>query len=78
MEVLFRAVPPSLYLTMAMTEPEENAERFELMKTQGLSELEAAMAMARRIDEARGICGATTSSEETWRWAVTHVPRTAG
>ncbi|WP_085986961.1 conjugative transfer ATPase [Pseudomonas asplenii] len=59
MEVLFRAVPPSLYLTMAMTEPEEKAERFELMKTQGLSELEAAMAVARRIDKARGISNTT-------------------
>ncbi|NWC00527.1 conjugative transfer ATPase [Pseudomonas gingeri] len=55
MEVLFRAVPPSLYLAMAMTEPEEKAERFELMKTHGISELEAAMEVAQRIDRKRGI-----------------------
>ncbi|UZE31684.1 conjugative transfer ATPase [Pseudomonas asplenii] len=55
MEVLFRAVPPSLYLTMAMTEPEEKAERFALMNARGISELEAAMAVAQRMDQARGI-----------------------
>ncbi|MGY2224409.1 conjugative transfer ATPase [Pseudomonas gingeri] len=62
MEVLFRAVPPSLYLTMAMTEPEEKAERFELMKARGISELEAAMEVARRIDGKRGISTATLDS----------------
>ena len=36
MEVLFRAVPPSLYLAMAMTEPEEKAERFQLMQQHGI------------------------------------------
>ncbi|KPA90361.1 hypothetical protein PF66_03169 [Pseudomonas asplenii] len=65
MEVLFRAVPPSLYLIMAMTAPEEKPERFELMKTQGLSELEAAMAMARRIDQARGISNTTILKGDT-------------
>jgi len=55
MEVLFRAVPPSLYLTMAMTEPAEKAERFALMNARGISELEAAMAVAQRMDQARGI-----------------------
>src|SRR3546814_17595862 len=29
MEVLFRAVPPSLYLALAQTEPEEKAERYQ-------------------------------------------------
>ncbi|MFC4160706.1 conjugative transfer ATPase [Chitinimonas lacunae] len=55
MEVLFRAVPPSLHLAMAMTEPEEKAERFQLMKQFGLSELDAALRVAERIDRARGI-----------------------
>src|SRR3546814_21083879 len=32
MEVLFRAVPPRLYLAMAMTAPEEKTERFPLMQ----------------------------------------------
>jgi hypothetical protein len=55
MEALFRAVPPSLYLAMAMTEPEEKAARFKLMQDQGISELEAAIQMAENIDRARGI-----------------------
>lgn len=55
MEVLFRAVPPSLYLAMAMTEPEEKAERFQLMRRHGISELDAAFRMAGKIDCARGI-----------------------
>ncbi|WP_337261536.1 MULTISPECIES: conjugative transfer ATPase [unclassified Serratia (in: enterobacteria)] len=55
MEVLFRAVPPSLYLAMAMTEPEEKAERFQLMQQFGISELDAAFKVAEKIDRARGI-----------------------
>jgi hypothetical protein len=47
MEVLFRAVPPSLYLAMAMTEPEEKAERFQLMQQHGISELDAAFKRGR-------------------------------
>lgn len=54
-EVLFRAVPPSLYLAMAMTEPEEKAERFRVMQELGVNELEAAMEIARRMDLKRGI-----------------------
>ena len=55
MEVLFRAVPPSLYLAMAMTEPEEKAERYQLMRQHGIGELEAAFKVAEKIDRARGI-----------------------
>lgn len=55
MEVLFRAVPPSLYLAMAMTEPEEKAERYQLMQQYGISELDAAFKVAEKIDHARGI-----------------------
>jgi len=55
MEVLFRAVPPSLYLALAQTEPEEKAERYQLMKQHGISELEAAFKVSERIDRARGI-----------------------
>lgn len=55
MEVLFRAVPPSLYLAMAMTEPEEKAERYRLMQEHGISELDAAFRVAEAIDRARGI-----------------------
>jgi len=55
MEVLFRAVPPSLYLAMAMTEPEEKAERYQLMQRYGIGELDAAFKVAEAIDRARGI-----------------------
>lgn len=57
-EVLFRAVPPSLYLAMAMTEPEEKAERFKVMGELGVSELDAAIEIARRVDRVRGIVAA--------------------
>ena len=55
MEGLFRSVPPSLYLAMAMTEPEEKAARFALMQTHGISELEAAIRVAEQIDRGRAI-----------------------
>ncbi|TCL02180.1 conjugative transfer ATPase [Sodalis ligni] len=55
MEILFRAVPPSLYLALAQTEPEEKAERFALMQQYGISELDAAFKVAEKIDQARGI-----------------------
>ncbi|WP_447792077.1 conjugative transfer ATPase [Pseudomonas farris] len=55
LETLFRAVPPSLYLALAMTEPEEKAERWTLIQENDCSELEAAYRVAERIDRARGI-----------------------
>lgn len=55
MEVLFRAVPPSLYLALAMTEPEEKNERYQLMQQQGISELDAAILVAEAMDKKRGI-----------------------
>ena len=55
MEVLFRAVPPSLFLALAQTEPEEKAERYQFMQQYGISELEAAFKVAEKIDQARGI-----------------------
>ncbi len=55
MEVLFRAVPPSLYLALAQTEPEEKAERFQLMQQYDIGELDAAFKVAEKIDRARGI-----------------------
>ena len=54
-ELLFRAVPPSLYLALAQTEPEEKAERHQLMQEYGVSELDAALKIAEAIDRARGI-----------------------
>lgn len=55
MEVLFRAVPPSLNLALAMTEADEKAERFELMKRHEIGELDAALMIADEIDRRRGI-----------------------
>lgn len=54
-EALFRAVPPSLYLALGMTEKEEKAARRELMTKYGISELEAAKRIARELDKGRGI-----------------------
>lgn len=54
-EALYRVVPPSLYLTLAMTEPEEKAERASVMRKYNISELDAAIKMAEFIDQARGI-----------------------
>jgi hypothetical protein len=53
-ETLFRIVPPSFYLALAM-EPVEKSERWKLMQAHDCSELEAAFSMAERIDETRGI-----------------------
>ena len=55
MEVLFRAVVPSLYLSLAMTEMEEKNQRYQLMTEFQISELDAAIRMAAQIDRARGI-----------------------
>lgn len=41
LETFFRAVPPSLYLALAMTEPEVKAERWTLMQDNGCSELDS-------------------------------------
>jgi hypothetical protein len=55
MEVLFRAVLPSINLALAMTDPEEKNERYKLMMKHGLAELDAALRIADAIDRARGI-----------------------
>jgi hypothetical protein len=49
LEALFRVVPPSLFLSLAMTEAEEKAERWELMQEHGCSELDAAVRIAERM-----------------------------
>lgn len=54
-ESLFRVVPPSLYLALAGTEGEEKAERKRIMDELNCSELDAAIEIARRLDEKRGI-----------------------
>ncbi len=55
LEALFRAVPPSLYLALGMTEKEEKAERRALMQEFGCSELEAARRGAQKLDRLRGL-----------------------
>ena len=55
LEALFRAVPPSLYLALGMTEKDEKAARRALMVEHGISELDAAKRIAQQLDIARGI-----------------------
>ncbi len=55
LEALFRAVPPSLYLALGMTEKEEKAERRALMHEFCCSELEAARKVAQKLDRLRGL-----------------------
>ncbi|WP_105903607.1 conjugative transfer ATPase [Vibrio gangliei] len=57
---LFRAVPPSIFLTLSMTEKEEKEQRYKVMselKSEGkpYTELDAAIEMARRLDKLRNI-----------------------
>ncbi|MGY6564193.1 MAG: conjugative transfer ATPase [Halomonadaceae bacterium] len=54
-EALFRIVPPSLALSLAGTEPHEKEERRKVMSELGISEYDAAVEIARRMDEKRGI-----------------------
>lgn len=52
---LFRSVPPSLTLSLAMTEGYEKAERKALMDAHGISEVAAAKLVAAELDRKRGI-----------------------
>jgi hypothetical protein len=51
---LFRNVPPSIVLALAMSDPEENKARAKIMQEQNMDELEAAHFMADHLDKARG------------------------
>lgn len=55
LEVLIRAVPPSLHLALAGTELDEKNQRHELMNRHGINEIDAALLVADQIDRARGI-----------------------
>lgn len=55
MQVLFRTVPPSFILALAMTEKHEKAARAKIMSDEGVSEMEAVVVVAAEIDAARGI-----------------------
>ena len=54
LQALFRNVPPPLSLALAMTEKHEKAERAEIMRERGCSELEAVHVVAERIAAKRG------------------------
>jgi hypothetical protein len=55
-EMLVRQVPPSLFLALAMTESEEKSDRHSLMVKHGLTnEFEAALMVAKEMDQRRGI-----------------------
>ena len=54
LEALFRSVPPPLSLALAMTEKHEKAERAEIMREFGCSEIEAVHVVAERIKAGQG------------------------
>lgn len=54
-DFMFRAVPPSIFLALAMTEGEEKRQRQIIMQEHGCTELEAAFHVAEQLDRARGI-----------------------
>lgn len=54
LEALFRNVPPALPLALAMTEKHEKAQRADIMRERGCSELDAAYIVAQQIENARG------------------------
>jgi conjugative transfer ATPase len=55
---LFRNVPPSIVLALAMSDPDEKKARWTIMQERGLSELDAALYMADELDKARGFSAA--------------------
>ncbi|MFB2639924.1 conjugative transfer ATPase [Shewanella bicestrii] len=52
---LFRSVPPSITLALAMTESHEKAQRRQIMDEYGCSRLEAVGIVSEQIDKSRGI-----------------------
>jgi conjugative transfer ATPase len=52
-ECLFRSVPPSITLALAMTEKEEKSERAAIMRELHCTELQAAYEVAKRLDARR-------------------------
>ncbi len=54
MQALFRNVPPALPIALAMTEKHEKAERRQIMRELQVTELGAAIEVARRITARRG------------------------
>jgi conjugative transfer ATPase len=54
-EMLFRNIPPSHFLAIAMTEKEEKAERRKLMEKHNITEVQAATMVGVELDRLRGI-----------------------
>jgi hypothetical protein len=52
-QVLYRNVPPPLAIALAMTDPEEKAERRRIMDELQCSELDAAIHVAQRLAQRR-------------------------
>lgn len=51
---IFRNIPPSIILALAMSDPDEKRARASIMKQHNVSELDAALIMADELDQARG------------------------
>jgi len=54
-EMLFRTIPPSLILALALNEKDEKADRAVLMKENKITEVQAAYMIADEFDRLRGI-----------------------
>ncbi|MGN5132652.1 hypothetical protein ACTG2E_01000 [Aeromonas veronii] len=67
-EMLVRQVPPSIFLTLAMTDPNEKSERRALMEQYGLSsQYQAAEMMAQELNRKRGLKIRARSSDAVSR-----------
>ncbi|GEA09131.1 conjugative transfer ATPase, PFL_4706 family protein [Alteromonas sp. KUL42] len=51
---VFRNIPPSIILALAMSDPDEKLARASVMKEHNISELDAAIYMGQELDRARG------------------------
>ncbi|NQZ49360.1 MAG: conjugative transfer ATPase [Moritella sp.] len=54
-EMLFRTIPPSLILALALNEKDEKADRAVLMRNHKITEVQAAYMIAEELDRLRGI-----------------------
>ena len=66
-QMLFRSVPPPLSIALAMTEQHEKADRLNLMREHGCSEVSAARLVARQLAHSREetlVADATKSTRE--------------
>lgn len=69
-EYLFRVVPPSLYLALAMTENEEKNQRYSIMQATGCDEL-GRPCRSQRISTRRAACHPSPLFSQTNRqWSA--------